>query len=735
MPQLGPAARSILGARINEARLDRFWGEGYTPVTLAMRYFSYSLVLAVSFVASRLQANPQAVENSQAKQEPEIVTEFVEDGPSLFPVASPQAADARNNRMATPADDEEASRNRPGHGDGEEKPSPAERTAAAPQSQKPAADLAAADPITAPPASTPEAQRDRAEVERLAKSNDPTAARAYALDALERTPDDPALLSYIKLTAPVREAVTSKTVKSRIAELLAGMRGGSEEDSNGAILASPISIGALMGGASRGTVGPAAVGVVAPDTRGAALLRDGMGKIAIKDYAGAESVMTRRIEESPNDVGAFRLRAIARRHLKRYEGSAEDARRALALGMRDSRMLHLLSRDLTDLGRPSEGLIEADRALALNENDAQGHVTRSIALGALGRGEEELAALARAAALDPQFDELYQDTLAVRRGAPPRVSRARSWPVWFGAVGTALLFFSFVLFRKRGDSSMRLALRREDHEVLAAVAPSVGAVPKGFRVMKVLGQGGMGVVYEAMDLGLQRTVALKKLRPEVAENPRERARFLKEARTVAALKHQNIVEIHAVHEDAEGLFIVFERVPGESLHERLGRGAMERADAAGLLRQISSALDYAHGQGVVHQDLKPGNVMIHGGLAKVMDFGIARRVQETLSTLSRIEIAGTPAYMSPEQEQGVVTPSADVYALGVCAYESLTGVLPFPVGGLMAKAQKLYRKPSEAGAGLNPAVDDAIARALEPRPEDRWPSATSFVDALSRALV
>lgn len=584
--------------------------------------------------------------------------------------------------------------------------------------------------VTFDPPKTPEAARDRQEVARLVKSDSPAAAREYALAALERSPTDPALLSFVKLTEPVKATVDQKTVKSRIAELAAGMRR-DEGAGSGAILASPISFGALSGGASRG---PAALpsGLTVPDVRGAAALRDASGKIAIKDYAGAETALTRRIEEAPADAGAFRLRALTRRFLKRYEDSAEDAKRAVALNPRDSRSLHLLSRDLTDLGRPQEALAEADRALTLDANDANGYVARSAAYDALGRAEEALADLSRAASLDSQFDQLYNDAVALRGVAAPR--SARYWPVWLGAVGTALLFFSFALFRKRGDSSVRMALRKEDHDAFAAAAPRVDATPKGFRVVKTLGQGGMGVVYEAVDLGLQRTVALKKLRPEVADNPRERGRFLKEARTVAALKHPNIVEIHAIHEDAEGLFLVFERVPGETLHERLGRGPMAPAEAAAFLRQIAAALDYAHGQGVVHQDLKPANVMIHAGLAKVMDFGIARRVQETLSTMSKIEVAGTPAYMSPEQEQGVVTPSADVFALGACAYESLTGILPYPTGGMMLKAQKMYRKPSEAAPSLRPAVDAAIARALEPRPEDRWPSASSFVDALSRAL-
>ena len=585
-------------------------------------------------------------------------------------------------------------------------------------------------PVTFPAAANPVAERDRQEVARLVQSENPAAAREYALAALDRNPADPALQSFVKLTAPVKTAVDQKTVKSRIAELAAGMRQ-DEGTGNGAILASPISFGAMAGGASRG---PAALpsGLTVPDMRGAAALRDASGKIAIKDFAGAESALTRRIEEAPADAGAFRLRAMTRRALLRYSDSAEDAKKAAELNPRDSRSLHLLSRDLTDMGRPKEALVEAERSLAIDNKDPHAYIARSVALNALGRGEEALADLAQAASLDSQFDALYNDAVALRGGAP---KSARSWPVWIGAVGTALLFFSFALFRKRGDSSVRLALRKDDHDILKAAAPRADAVPKGFSLIKVLGQGGMGVVFEALDLALQRPVALKKLRPEIADNPRERNRFLKEARTVAALKHPNIVEIHAIHEDEQGLFLVFERVPGESLHERLGRGAMNPAEAAAFLRQIASALDYAHSQGVVHQDLKPGNVMIHGGLAKVMDFGIARRVKESLSTMSKIEVSGTPAYMSPEQEQGVVTPSADVFALGVCAYESLTGVLPYPTGGLMLKAQKMYRKPSETTASLRPGVDAAIARALEPRPEDRWPSASSFVDALSRALV
>lgn len=155
----------------------------------------------------------------------------------------------------------------------------------------------------------------------------------------------------------------------------------------------------------------------------------------------------------------------------------------------------------------------------------------------------------------------------------------------------------------------------------------------------------------------------------------------------------------------------------------------------GYLRQVAAALDCAHTAGVVHQDLKPSNVMISGDTAKVMDFGIARRVADTLSTLSRVEVAGTPAYMAPEQERGGgVGPAADVFALGACAYELLSGKTPFPSGGMMMKAEKMYRPVTEVRAGLPSAADEAIGRALEPEPGKRWPTASSFVEALARSL-
>lgn len=576
-----------------------------------------------------------------------------------------------------------------------------------------------------------EAMREKVAI--MVENGDLAGAQALAASAVKENPGSEDMRELKAFVDSRRPGMDRKDVAARVRELSDGMRSADGAE-NGAILATPMAgfVGGAAGGARSGVAaftGPAGAGM---EGMRPGPVREAAGKIALRDYAGAEKLLTRRLEAEPRDGGALRLRALARRFLKRPSDSADDARRVLEQYPGDSRSRGLLALSLVDLGRGEEAYAEASRAVTDGPNDASAWAARARVLQFLGRDAERLEDLRRAAALDPQFDALYRDALTASGASVPGSSRGKA--VWTGAIGIALLFFAAVLLRRRGDSSVRLAMRREDHDGLARVAAPAPVAPRGFQILHTLGQGGMGVVYEAVDLALQRTVALKKLREEVAGNPRELARFLKEARTVAALKHPNIVEIHSIHENAGGLFLVFEKVPGQSLHEALGKGAMSPADTAGVLRQVAAALDYAHARGVVHQDLKPANIMVYGGAAKVMDFGIARRVQETLSTMSRVEIAGTPAYMAPEQERGVVTPAADLYALGVCAYETLTGSLPFPSGGVMLKAQKLYRPASEVKPGITAATDTVLGRALEPDPSVRWPSASSFVEALARSL-
>jgi serine/threonine-protein kinase len=206
-----------------------------------------------------------------------------------------------------------------------------------------------------------------------------------------------------------------------------------------------------------------------------------------------------------------------------------------------------------------------------------------------------------------------------------------------------------------------------------------------FRIESELGRGGMGIVYLAHDTKLDRQVAIKSLPAELMDNPKARSRFSREARVLASLNHPNIATIHEVHEEAEGVgYLVLEYVPGDTLAERIGRKRLKVKEALTIGLQIAEAVAAAHDHGVIHRDLKAGNIKITPeGKVKVLDFGLARAVGgETLNQQSTItepgRIIGTPAYMSPEQARGEATNErSDIWSLGCVLYEMLTGRIPF----------------------------------------------------------
>ncbi|HVT19493.1 MAG TPA: serine/threonine-protein kinase, partial [Thermoanaerobaculia bacterium] len=184
----------------------------------------------------------------------------------------------------------------------------------------------------------------------------------------------------------------------------------------------------------------------------------------------------------------------------------------------------------------------------------------------------------------------------------------------------------------------------------AAAAGAVGDMASHYRVLEVLGGGGMGVVYKAEDTRLGRPVALKFLPPELTRDPHAKARFLQEARAASALDHPNICTIHEVGETADGqLFLAMACYEGETLKRRLERGALPLAEVIDFSLQAARGLAKAHGRGIVHRDVKPANLMLTGdGIVKILDFGIAKLAGAT--TLTRAgSLLGTPAYMSPEQ--------------------------------------------------------------------------------------
>lgn len=261
----------------------------------------------------------------------------------------------------------------------------------------------------------------------------------------------------------------------------------------------------------------------------------------------------------------------------------------------------------------------------------------------------------------------------------------------------------------------------------------------GYEIMSVLGRGGMGIVCRAVQASLGRPVALKLLEPRLAADPDFVRRFQQEATTAAALDHPHIVRVYDFGEAGDTYFIAMQLVRGESLDVRLRRGPLSAAEASTLLQQVCAALDYAHRQGVVHRDIKPGNIMIQpNGEAVIMDFGLARACHSPVVTGARVSL-GSPGYMAPEQCRGAaVDHRADLYALGVVIFEALTGHRPFSGDNPLAIFYQHVNTPpppfSQFRANLSPALEEVVLRALEKDVERRYQTAGEFAEAFTQAL-
>jgi serine/threonine protein kinase len=267
-----------------------------------------------------------------------------------------------------------------------------------------------------------------------------------------------------------------------------------------------------------------------------------------------------------------------------------------------------------------------------------------------------------------------------------------------------------------------------------------------YKLLELLGTGGMSAVYHGYQPELARHVAIKVLSPTLSQEPNYLERFLLEARTIASLEHPHIVPIYD-YGTLNGISYIVERLlTGGTLAERLdarlltGGSLPSLGETAGLLRQLGSALDYSHRRGVIHRDVKSGNVMFDSqGNANLVDFGIAKLLSSTTSLTGEQHILGTSAYMSPEQWRGEpLTPAVDQYALGVLSYLLVTGQLPFD--GLSSHElmyQHLNEMPAPAHTlrpGLPEAVSQVIERATAKRAEDRYLSVTAFADDFTAAV-
>lgn len=260
-----------------------------------------------------------------------------------------------------------------------------------------------------------------------------------------------------------------------------------------------------------------------------------------------------------------------------------------------------------------------------------------------------------------------------------------------------------------------------------------------YRVGARLGRGGMGEVREGVELRLDREVAIKLLRPNLAASHRVRERFEREARASARISHPHVVAVYDTGESEGVPYIVMERLPGTTFADELARGPVDPERACMLATEVVAALEAAHRLGVVHRDIKPGNVLIGAdGHAKVTDLGIATIADGSDPTTTGL-VLGTAAYLAPERLAGEsATPSSDLYSVGVVLYEALAGRTPFRAETALALVASIANGDAPSLAALRPDLDPALIalteRAIARDPEERFDSASAMGAALRARL-
>jgi eukaryotic-like serine/threonine-protein kinase len=261
-----------------------------------------------------------------------------------------------------------------------------------------------------------------------------------------------------------------------------------------------------------------------------------------------------------------------------------------------------------------------------------------------------------------------------------------------------------------------------------------------YQIVKELGRGNMGVVYQAHDPQIDRMVALKVLRPDRVTSEDFVARFLKEARAIGRLSHPQIVTVYDVGEDKGTVYIAMEYLTGEPLDEVMKSGRLTVAQSVDIIRQVAMALDYAHQKGIVHRDIKPSNIILTRDLeAKLTDFGIARIEDSAAGYQTQVgEILGTPIYMSPEQVTGDRADGrSDLFSVGVLLYEMILGRRPFSGNTLASIFHSISHDEPEPPVAADPfitrSLSDVVMKSLEKAPEKRFQTGRELVAALETA--
>lgn len=394
---------------------------------------------------------------------------------------------------------------------------------------------------------------------------------------------------------------------------------------------------------------------------------------------------------------------------------------------------------------PSAAIKDASAALALNPDLARAFFER-------GKAEKELhdpnadadlqAALDRDPRLQGALDEFLNPDGARKAAAAaaggPGSWAASNWQVLVGAAaGGVILLAGFALWMSGRPKVVGV---RELSLSTPTPTPAGRVIGGHILLQGEIDRGGMGMVLKGIDTKLGREVAVKRLLPEL-QNQASRDRIFGEAKTLARFHHPNIVEVYEAIQEGEDLFIVCPLLDGHTVHTELNTHAGRRlppSRALEILSAAAAALDYSHGKGVIHRDMKPANIMVtKDGRILVMDYGIAKSNVDHSRVTRTDTIVGTPAYGAPEQEYGSVCRQSDVWALAVTAYEMLSGRLPF---GNNDQSRKLEKRPARFTAisalegGLPPSLNAVFEKALDPEPTARHKSCADLVAELQAAL-
>lgn len=500
---------------------------------------------------------------------------------------------------------------------------------------------------------------------------------------------------------------------------------------------------------ARGNDGVYGSGTQSPDfIQFDSYLKTASSKNRLGDYESAVKYAGLAIEKNPANLYPYLERANANNFMGRYEEAIQDTTYVIGRDPSNAQALNMRAWALNRKGLSKDAENDANKAIGINPSYADAWFNRALAYEKQGNYQGMLEDFRQAAALNSAYGARFQDAVAQYSSRVPGFFHgAATAPAGqeAGKPDSGLPRFIVLLgFTLTGGLLVAMGLLHilasSREKVLAqgagnhpgSLTPSVfyeGVASGKYKIERKIGEGGMGIVYEAVDQSLDRKVAIKKMNEEIKLDGREKHRFLEEARTVAMLRHPNIVEIHTIFEEDDNIYLVFEHVSGVTLDKMLRKEARLNFSAARrIFSEAAKALDYAHSKNVVHRDLKLSNIMISDeNEVKVMDFGLARRALESLARVSSREVVGSPAYMPPEQDLGGFSKESDIYSLGICLYEVLTGELPFKGPDFhYQKERMLYQPASDAVPGLPAAVDGLIAKALAPEKSDRFQTAAEF---------